>query len=68
MSTIVKDTKIIWNGKGMVYHLYRTRKGVLDTINLSYPIRTGIRTISRKIPCPLGYLLQKFVEVAVDLV
>lgn len=64
----IKDTKIVWSGNGLVYQICRTRKGILDTITLSYPVKNGLKSISRRIPVPLGYILQKFLEVTIDFV
>lgn len=68
MKSEVVDTKIVWAGNGRFYHIFRTRCGLLDTLTLRYPIKNGIQTISRKIPFPMGFALQKFVELAADRV
>ncbi|MEA4820873.1 MAG: hypothetical protein VB122_01365 [Erysipelotrichales bacterium] len=68
MKSEVIDTKIVWAGNDRFYHIFRTRCGLLDTLTLRYPIKNGIRTISRKIPSPVGFALQKFVELATDRV
>ena len=68
MKTEVIDTKIVWAGNGRYYHIFRTRCGLLDTLTLRYPIKNNIRTIRRRIPSPMGFVLQKFVELAADRV
>ncbi|EGD49560.1 hypothetical protein Cpap_3996 [Ruminiclostridium papyrosolvens DSM 2782] len=66
MKTEVIDTKIVWTGNNRIYHLYRTRCGFLDSLTLRYPIKSGIRTITRKVPFFMGLPLQKVVELAAD--
>lgn len=66
MRNEVIDTKIVWAGNGRFYHIYRTRCGILDTLTLCYPIKAGNRSVSKRIPSPLGFLLQKTVEIFAD--
>lgn len=60
------DTKIVWNRKGWLYQITRTRKGMIDTISVSYPMPTGIKTISRKIFAGFGWIAQKGIELGLD--
>lgn len=66
MKSEVIDTKIVWAGNGRFYHIFRTRCGLVDSLTLRYPIKSGIRTITRKVPFSMGLPLQKFVELAAD--
>lgn len=66
MRNEVIDTKIVWAGNGRFYHIFRTRCGLLDSLTLRYPIKSGIRTITRKVPSIMGFPLQKVVEFAAD--
>lgn len=63
------DTKLVYLGNGLVYHLNRTRKGLwFDTIALSYPTSSGVKTISRKTLTVAGWLTQVLLELALPLV
>ncbi|SCN25774.1 hypothetical protein N3C_2491 [Clostridium sp. N3C] len=42
------DTKIIYNKNGWLLHLVRTRDGILDTITLQYPMKTGIKSVTKR--------------------
>ncbi|RXE57737.1 hypothetical protein [Acetivibrio mesophilus] len=66
MKSEVIDTKIVCSGNNRVYHIYRTRCGMLDTLTLRYQIKSGTRTITRKVPFFMGFPLQKVVELAAD--
>ncbi|WP_027627198.1 hypothetical protein [Ruminiclostridium cellobioparum] len=68
MKTEVIDTKIVWAGNGRFYHIFRTRCGLLDSLTIRYPIKSGIRTITRNVPFFMGLPLQKVVEFAADRV
>lgn len=64
----VIDTKMIWNRNGWLLHLTRTRKGLIDTITLKYPMRNGLKEVSRRTISPFGWVTQKFIEVAIDYI
>lgn len=64
--TIVKDTKVVWNRDGFLYQVSRKRCGFIDTISLSYPIKSGVKTISKKIIAPLGGATQFFLELGIS--
>lgn len=62
------DTKIIYNKNGWLLHLVRTREGVLDTITLQYLTKSGIKSVTKRIVSPFGWVAQKLLEVAVDFI
>lgn len=63
----IKDTKVVWCRDNFLYHLQRRRYGIIDTIEISYPLRNGMKTISRSIVSPLGWLLQVFLELLIPV-
>ncbi|WP_061858550.1 hypothetical protein [Clostridium colicanis] len=62
------DTKIIYNRNGYLLHLVRTRQGLLDTITLQYPVKNGIKSITKRILSPLGFVALKLLEAAIDFI
>jgi hypothetical protein len=64
---IIKDTKVVWCRDGFMYHLCRSRHGIIDTITLSYPMRNGVKNVSRNIVSPFGWLLQVFLELLIPV-
>lgn len=68
MDENIIDTKLVWCRDGFLYQLTRTRRGIMDTLSISYPMKAGQKTVSKRIISPLGWLCQKSLELAVDLV
>ncbi|EGD46149.1 hypothetical protein Cpap_0443 [Ruminiclostridium papyrosolvens DSM 2782] len=64
----VIDTKMVWCRDGFMYQLCRKRKGIIDTISLTYPVKSGLKTISRSIISPLGCPLQMFLETVIPTI
>ncbi|QAT39543.1 hypothetical protein [Clostridium sp. JN-9] len=62
------DTKLVVCQDGFTYQLNRTRQGFLDTINLSYATKSGMKTISRRMPSVLGWATQTALEFAIPLI
>lgn len=62
------DTKLVQCRDGFTYNINRIRKGLFDTINLSYGTKNGIKIVSRKIPFFLGWIGQTTLEFAIPLV
>lgn len=68
MKANVIDTKLIWNKEGLIYHITRTRRGIFDTVAISYPMESGIKTITGTIFSGFGWLAQKGIEIAADFI
>lgn len=68
MKEKIIDTKLVLCGDGFIYHLSRTRKGIQDTISLTYPMRDGQKTIRRSIFSPLAWVCQKVLELSIDFI
>lgn len=64
----VVDTKLVQSRDGFMYHINRIRTGVIDTVNLSYVTKSGVKTVSKKIPSLLGWIGQAVLEYAIPLV
>ncbi|WP_138207438.1 hypothetical protein [Haloimpatiens lingqiaonensis] len=63
----VVDTKLVQCRDGFTYNINRVRSGVIDTVNLSYTTKSGVRTLSKKIPSLLGWIGQAVLEFAIPL-
>ncbi|SKA75227.1 hypothetical protein SAMN05428976_10284 [Clostridium sp. USBA 49] len=64
----IVDTKLVQCRDGFMYHINRVREGVIDTVNLSYATKGGVKTVSKKIPSVLGWIGQAVLEFAIPLV
>lgn len=62
------DTKMVWCRDGFMYQLCRKRKGIMDYISLTYPMKSGMKTISHSIISPLGWPLQMFLETVIPAI
>lgn len=64
----VVDTKLVQCRDGFAYNINRIRHRFMDTINLSYVTKSGVKTVSKKIPFCLGWIGQAVLEFAIPLV
>lgn len=62
------DTKIVQCKDGFTYHINRTRSNFMDTVNLVYGTKGGIKTVSKRIPSVLGWAGQATLEFAIPLI
>lgn len=62
------DTKMVMCGDGFVFHINRTRRGIIDTINVSYPLPGRVKTLSYKVPIFLGWIGQVAAELTLQSV
>lgn len=64
----VVDTKLVQCRDGFTYNINRVRHGFMDTVNLSYTTKGGVKRVSKKIPSVLGWIRQAILEFAIPLV
>jgi len=64
----ILSNKIIMSHDGILYQVCRKRNGLLHSIELSYNMINGIKTIKKRVPFLLGWITQFCLETCIPYI